>query len=46
VPRFARTPGEAVAGGYVVGEAADAKLESWGIEADVASSLHEDGTLA
>jgi alpha-methylacyl-CoA racemase len=46
VPRFARTPGEAVAGGYVVGEAADAKLESWGIAADVASSLHEEGTLA
>jgi alpha-methylacyl-CoA racemase len=45
-PRFGRTPGEAVRGDYVVGEAADAKLAEWGIPGSLAASLHEDGTLA
>jgi alpha-methylacyl-CoA racemase len=46
VPRFDGTPGEAAPGIYAVGEAAEAKLEEWGIPGPVASSLHEDGTLA
>jgi len=46
VPRFGRTPGTAVKGDYVVGDAADRVLGEWDIPAAVVSSLHEDGTLA
>jgi len=46
VPRFGRTPSAAAPGDYVVGAAADAVLDTWGIPAAVARSLHEDGALA
>jgi alpha-methylacyl-CoA racemase len=46
VPRFERTPSAAVAGSYLVGDAADDKLAEWGIPGDLATSLREDGSLA
>jgi alpha-methylacyl-CoA racemase len=46
VPRFGRTPAEAVSGAYAVGEAADATLARWGIPGAQAASLREEGALA
>jgi alpha-methylacyl-CoA racemase len=45
-PRFGRTPGEVRPGVYCVGAAADSVLAEWGVSAEVAGALREDGVLA
>jgi alpha-methylacyl-CoA racemase len=46
VPRFDRTQGEAVAGHYLTGGAADAALGSWGIDGPTLADLRAGGSLA
>jgi alpha-methylacyl-CoA racemase len=45
-PRFGRTQGEAVAGHYLTGPAADAALGSWGIDDATLADLRAGGSLA
>jgi alpha-methylacyl-CoA racemase len=45
-PRFGRTQGEATAGTYLIGDDADAVLESWGVDASTLPALRESGSLA
>jgi alpha-methylacyl-CoA racemase len=45
-PRFERTPGETVPGGYATGEEADAVLKGWGMEPGRLAALRAEGSLA